>query len=133
MPNISVIYEFPGVFTQYHNNVDLNDPVINTEYLDNINKHWQNGNVSINQSDNVSARFTGYITPPTSDTYTIYYHHDNGGRFYFNEQIKIDHWVDDVSEQNFTVQMNTGQNYQIRVEHQDYGGYASADVFWSYR
>ena len=69
---------------------------------------------------------------PKDDTYTFYYEHDNGGRFYFEGVKKIENWGRVYVTESFSMKMKANQLYKIIVELNDVGGLARAYLYWSY-
>ena len=130
---VSVIYTIPGVYVQFYDQTGLSGPVVDTQYYPNIDKYYgRDVNVTPSKADYFSLKFTGYLTPPQDDNYTIYCDHDNGVRFYFNGILKIDNFGDVVSEENFTVEMFRDQYYPIRIDYNEEWGEAFIHVYWSF-
>ena len=109
-------------------NLNLDGAILESRWYPNINNIWTTGSVASTNIVNVSGRFTTYLIPPKDDTYTIYYHHDNAGRIYFEGIKEIDDWGFGVTTQSFTVAMKAGQNYKIIAEFNDFGLPAKAYI-----
>ncbi|MEK3731848.1 MULTISPECIES: PA14 domain-containing protein [Paenibacillus] len=77
------------------------------------------------QADNANVRWTGQIMPPQTDDYTFYMIGDNGFRLWIDDQLIIDHWVNDwdIEQTSTPIHLNGGQKYKIKIEYfEDYGG-----------
>ena len=82
--------------------------------------------------DGFSVRWMAQLEAPSSDTYTIYFGTDDGGRIYFDDQLVADHWTPhDYAETNFTVSLKAGGKHKLKAEYFDAGGNARAQLFWS--
>ncbi len=70
------------------------------------------------RGERTSARWTGQITPDYSEAYTFSAIGDNGFRLWIDDQLVIDHWVDDwdVEQTSAPVQLQAGQEYSFRME-----------------
>jgi YVTN family beta-propeller protein len=82
--------------------------------------------------DYFSARWTGSLTAPTTETYTIYAPSDNGVRIWINNQLVLDKWAPlDISGwHNFTINMTGGQTVPIKVEYAELYGGAGISLYW---
>src|SRR6478735_11058255 len=70
------------------------------------------------RGERTSARWTGQITPDYTEAYTFSAIGDNGFRLWIDDQLVIDHWVDDwdVEQTSAPVQLQAGQEYAFRME-----------------
>src|SRR6266496_3175959 len=85
------------------------------------------------QNDHNTIRWTGQIQPLYSETYTFYMVGDNGFRLWVNDQLIIDHWVDDWGnpQTSTPIALQAGQKYDIKVEFfEDFGG-SNLHLSWS--
>lgn len=70
--------------------------------------------------DSFSVRWTGYITPDTTDFFTFRLRSDDGFNLYINDTLAIEAWDFDRREQRKTVkQLDSGVTYQIRLEYRE--------------
>ena len=98
-----------------------------------INFDWGNGSPGpAVPVDYFSARWTGFITAPYSETYTFFVPSDNGVRVWINNQLQLDRWTPlDVSGwHNFTVTLTAGQAMPIKVEYAELYGGATITLYW---
>ena len=98
----------------------------------NINFDWANGspNAAVH-ADLFSARWTGQIQPKYSGEYTFYVTSDNGRRLWINNQLIVDKWLDDVSENTGKITLVAGQKYEIKLEYFENNGGATCKLEWS--
>jgi hypothetical protein len=83
-------------------------------------------------SDNFSVRWTGQIHPPTSGSYTFYINSDDGSFLYLDNNLVINNGGYHAPvELSYTVNLNAGQLYRIRMDMFEGGGGAVAQLSWS--
>jgi len=97
-----------------------------------INFNWgSNAPNSYVGSDNYSVRWTGYIQPQTTGTYTFFINSDNGRRLWINDQLIIDKWISDYGiEYSGSINLIANQQYNIKVEYFEEVGGASCILEW---
>jgi glucose/arabinose dehydrogenase len=121
-----------GLKGEYYNNKDFTAFVLNR--IDpTVNFSWGSGspNAAIGP-DTFSVRWTGQIQPQFSQTYTFYTSTDDGVRLWVNGQLLIDKWIDQgTKEWSGTINLSTGQKYDIKMEYYENGGGAVAQIRWS--
>lgn len=77
------------------------------------------------QDESVTIRWTGQLKPNYSEEYTFYMIGDNGFRFWIDDQIFIDHWVNDWDNEQVSepIALEADQKYDIKIEYfEDFGG-----------
>jgi len=121
-----------GLQARYYN--DLTFSNLAMERIDaNINFSWGGGSPggSINK-DKFSARWTGYIEPNFSETYSFHTSTDDGVRLWIDGQLIIDQWHGQA-ETEFTgaIRLEAGTRYPIVMEYFDDMGGAAAKLSWS--
>ncbi|OLB67445.1 MAG: hypothetical protein AUI10_00135, partial [Actinobacteria bacterium 13_2_20CM_2_72_6] len=85
------------------------------------------------QNDHNTVRWTGQIQPRYAETYTFFMVGDNGFRLWVDNQLIIDHWVDDWDnpQTSTPIALRTGQRYDVKVEYfEDIGG-SNLHLSWS--
>ena len=98
-----------------------------------INFDWGGGSPGPSVPvDYFSARWTGTLNAPFSETYTIYAPSDNGVRIWINNQLVLDKWTPlDISGwHNFTVPLTAGQAVPVKVEYAELYGGAGITLYW---
>lgn len=83
-------------------------------------------------SDNFSVRWSGRITPTSTNAYTFYTQSDDGVRLWVDNKLIIDKWVDQgVKEHMGTIDLKQGVAYNIVLEYYDKSRGAVAKLLWS--
>ncbi|HEY0711792.1 MAG TPA: PA14 domain-containing protein, partial [Polyangia bacterium] len=83
-------------------------------------------------ADTFSVRWSGTVTPPTSERYTFTTRADDGIRFYLDGVRLIDNWRDQsATERSVSIDLVAGRAYGIRVEYYDNTRSATARLFWA--
>jgi hypothetical protein len=83
-------------------------------------------------AETFSVRWTGYVQPKYSETYTFYARSDDGARIWVNNQLIVNNWKDQsAAEAQGSIALNAGQQYAIRIEYYENTGSASMGLFWS--
>ncbi len=121
-----------GLTGSYYNGLNFNTFVF-SRVDPTINYDWQLGAPDSRiTADIFSARWTGFVTPRFSDTYTFYGSSDDGIRVTVNNQLIIDSWLDQpAAEHPGTIALTAGVKYPITVEYYENTGLASAKLLWS--
>lgn len=79
-----------------------------------------------------SVRWTGFVQPLYSQTYTFYTQSDDGVRLWVNNQLVVDNWTDhSLTENSGAITLQAGQKYPLKMEFYDNGVDAIAQLFWS--
>jgi hypothetical protein len=84
--------------------------------------------------DSFSVRWTGKLQAPITGPLTIHYHADDVGRLWLGGALLLDSWSEPSAAQEVaaTVDVVAGQMLDIRIEHQERNGTASARLWWSW-
>lgn len=120
--------------TTYYNNTTLTGAPVLTRNEPNVSATWGTNSPAAGvNADNFSAAWTGFITAPTTDTYTLYMWYDDRLRLYIDNVLVADHWatgccVVRTATYNFTA----GQTLPFKIEMSEGGGGAGAYIDWSY-
>ena len=120
-----------GLNGEYFNSVDFTGTAVSR--LDpNIDFYWDHEPISGIQEEGFSIRWTGWITPRYSETYTFTTTSDDGIRLWVNNTLLIDDWnAHSVQANSGVIQLVAGQAYDIRVEFFDDIGSAEVHLMWS--
>jgi hypothetical protein len=79
-----------------------------------------------------SVRWTGYLVPPASGSYTFTARTDDGVRVWINGTPIIDYWqLRSVAESSGTITLNAGQRYSIKMEYYNSPGFGVAQLYWT--
>jgi hypothetical protein len=81
---------------------------------------------------NFTVRWMGYLEAPTTETYTLHFATDDGGRLYLDGQLLADHWNHEgFAETNVTVNLKAGERRKLKLEYMELAGTARAHLAWS--
>jgi PA14 domain-containing protein len=100
------------------------DPIINFT-------NWGPAPPITGVASNYSVRWTGYVVPLYSETYTFTTTSDDGVRLLINNQIVVDNWTDHSAISNSgPITLAAGQRYAITLEYYQGGGAAVIQLYW---
>src|SRR5690625_1748707 len=77
------------------------------------------------QDDHVTVRWTGQIQPEYTEDYTFSMIGDNGFRLWIDDELIIDHWVNDWDNEQISepISLETDKMYDLKIEYfEDIGG-----------
>lgn len=122
----------PGLLGEYYSNMNLTGTLLR-RVDPNIDFDWGNGPPDPSMATNYfSIRWTGYVQPQYSQTYTFYTVTDDGVRLWVNDQLVVDYWIDQAAtERSGTIALTAGQFVSIRMEMYENAGEAVAKLSWS--
>lgn len=121
-----------GLVGNYFNGTNFETP-IGTRVDPVINFNWGDASPmnGVNKDQN-SIRWTGYIQPHFTGTYTFYITSDNGRRLWINDQLVIDKWINDWDvTYSGEITLNAGEKYSIKIEYFEENGGANIKFEWS--
>ncbi|BDI32086.1 hypothetical protein CCAX7_41370 [Capsulimonas corticalis] len=98
-----------------------------------VNFNWPQGTspASAIQTSFYSAKWTGYITAPITDSYQIHVTSDDGARLYVNGQSLVDNWGPHAPQDNYgVISLVAGQRYTIELDFRQFQGGATAKLEW---
>lgn len=121
-----------GLKAEYFTNMNLEGEPAKIVVDNQINFTWNDkGPFEDFQKDNFSVRWTGYVKPEKSETFTFDVGSDDGVRLYIDDQLVIDDWTDHAYLTNsFTKDFKAGQFYKIKLEYYENGGGAIVKFGW---
>lgn len=121
-----------GLTAEYYNNRDFTDLVL-TRTDETVDFNWGSGSPDAAiDSDTYSVRWTGFVKPLHSETYQFKTSSDDGVRLWVNDQLLIDNWTDHaVKDNRGTIDLQAGQQYEIRMEYYENKGKSVAQLAWS--
>jgi len=120
-----------GLNAQYYNGTNF-ETLRRTEIDTTINFVWdENAPNAYIGADNFSIRWSGYIQPRTSGTYTFFINSDNGRKLWINDQLVVDQWISDYGvEYSGTISLTANQMYSFKMEYFEEAGGASCMLEW---
>lgn len=120
--------------TSYYNNTTLTGVPVLTRLEPNVSGTWGSNSPGPGvNADNFSAAWSGYITAPTTDTYTLSMWYDDRLRLYIDNVLVADHWATGCCVvRTMTYDFIAGQTLPFKIEMSEGGGGAGAYIDWSY-
>ena len=97
----------------------------------NIDINWGSGGPPGVGSDQFSIRWSGFIIPKETGTYTLETSNDDGVRLWVDGQLLVDEWYDQVGKHPAPVDFEAGEVYDFRMEYYENGGQAKAKLRWT--
>ncbi len=121
-----------GLKGEYYDNMDFTNLKL-TRVDPTIRFLWGTGSPdALIGADTFSIRWTGYIVPLYSQTYTFYTNTDDGVRLWVNNTQIINKWINQgPTDWTGTIALTAGQKYPIKMEYYEDGGGASAKLLWT--
>lgn len=133
--NISVLGNGTGLLGQYFIDPqgDLDEPPVLTRVDTTVNYIWNDASPDpLLPADFFTVRWTGYVEPLFSETYTFSVSSDDGCRLWVNDSLIIDKWVPQATtEHSGYINLQAGVKYRIRLEFLEIGGGATVQMFWA--
>ncbi len=98
-----------------------------------INFNWGSGSPDPSiYPDTFSVRWSGFIIPKYTETYTFYTTTDDGVRLWVNNQLLIDKWsYQNSTEWSGNIALVAGQKYEIKMEYYENFRGATAQLRYS--
>ncbi|HYG73816.1 MAG TPA: putative Ig domain-containing protein [Planctomycetota bacterium] len=121
-----------GLYGTYHDNRDFTGATA-TRIDPQVSFNWgTNSPIAGIGADTFSVRWTGYVHPQYSQTYTFYTRSDDGARLWVNGQLLIDKWVNQgFTEWSGSIALTAGRKVELVFEYYENGGSAAAQLLWS--
>jgi hypothetical protein len=120
-----------GLLGQYWDNQWLYGMPVETRQDPEMSFDWGLGTIALHASDFVSARWTGYIMPDFSETYTFYVDVDDAARLWINGVQIFDRWDQCCQEFSGHAPLQAGELASIRLEYREVAGTAHMRLQWS--
>ncbi len=120
-----------GLLGEYYNDLGFTGTLL--QRVDaTVNFDWGLGSPDPSMGTNdFTIRWTGWVTPAFTQTYTFYTITDDGVRLWVNNQLVIDHWLDQAAiERSGTIALTADVAVPIRMEMYEQAGEAVAILSW---
>lgn len=124
-----------GFVGEYFNNMTLSGSPVLTRTDANIRFIWDAGGPAPSLPvDQFSVRWTGWVVPEYSETYTFWTIADDGVRLKVfdgvTEATVIDSWKDQVAGFTGDIPLTAGQRYRVTMEYYENAGGAQIQLQW---
>lgn len=122
-----------GLKGDYYNTIGLTGAIYLSRTDATVNFNWGSGTPYRTIDGNTfSVRWTGYVQPLYSETYTFYTNSDDGVRLWVNGQQIINNWTaHSATENSASITLTAGVKYSIKMEYYESTGDAVAQLSWS--
>jgi len=130
--NIPAMGARKGLYAEYFDNSDLTNLKM-TQIDPKVDFDWGSGSPDPKISaDTFSVRWTGFVQPKFTGTYTFYTVSDDGVRLWINGKLIINNWTDhSQKEDTGTISLKAGHTYDIKLEYYENSGAAKIQLWWS--
>ena len=122
-----------GLSAEYFDNGDLSGTTVRrTDQT--VDFAWNYGSPDqLIDAETFSARWTGTVLARFSEAHVFHVTSDDGVRLWVDNQLVIDDWTShgEYKSSSAPVMLTRGQQYSIRLEYYDQGGYARVALGWS--
>jgi len=116
----------PGLSAAYYDNPDFAGKPLKKQTDTQIDFNWGQGGPADVGKDNFSIIWTGRLTVPTTATYYLGTHSDDGSRVYINDKLIVDNWGDHAPvTQTGMLELTAETPVNIKVMMYEHGGGAS--------
>lgn len=120
-----------GLTGTYFANKTLTGTAALTRVDPNVNYSWSSVPGQGVPADNFSARWTGRILAPKTETYTFCTKSDDGVRLWVNGTLLVDNWTNHSSTENCgQISLQQGNYYAVKLEYYEYNYDAVIKLFW---
>jgi glucose/arabinose dehydrogenase len=127
----TVVSNGDGLRGTYYNNVDFTGTTF-TRVDPTVNFDWAKGAPAPGiATDTFSVRWTGFVQPQFSETYTFRTDTDDGVRLWVNGVQIINRWINNAGISTGTIALTGGTKYTITLEMYEHKNRAKAILQWS--
>lgn len=120
-----------GLKGEYFDNKTFSGSPVYTRIDKTVNFRWGMLHPEKLPLNNFSIRWSGKLVPPVTGTYKLRLEGDDGIRFYLDNKLLIDQWVDRGETADMvTVSLQADKPVDIRIEYYDNVGVSLARLKW---
>jgi len=121
-----------GLVGEYFSNRDLSGSPTLVRYDSNFDIHFgSNPPAAGMPRDNFSVRWTGYIVPQSSGSYTFCGYRDNGLRLWIDNELVVNEWNDGWGDyKSRPIRLTANRKHTIKIEFNDRDGAADLSLKW---
>ena len=122
-----------GLTAEYFQGMELKGPPVATRVDKNVDFEFTGNSPAPGLgSNNFSARWTGFLIPPKSETYQVGVTGDDGYRLWLDGKLLVEDWHDHGPTTKMAkVKLVQGQKYAVKIEYYQDGGAAVAKLVWT--
>ncbi|MBN9387602.1 MAG: hypothetical protein J0I20_06070 [Chloroflexi bacterium] len=120
-----------GLTGAYFANRTLTGPATLSRVDPSINYSWSSSPGQGIPADNFSARWTGRLLAPTTETFTFCTKSDDGVRLWVGGTLLVDNWTNHSATENCgSMALQQGKYYDLKLEYFEYNYDAIIKLFW---
>jgi beta-glucosidase len=122
-----------GLVGEYFKNMELKGKpaIVRIDTMVNFNFGETDVQAGFPRND-FSVRWTGKLTIPKTNDYTLEFISDDGVRLWLNDTLIIDNWNDHAPEsKSVSLKLEASKEYKMKIEYYQHGGGAIAKLDWS--
>jgi hypothetical protein len=129
MDSQQIVY---GLLGEYYASANLTNLKL-TRIDKTIDFDWKNNPPAPSvAANNFSVRWSGWVVPRYSDTYTFHVSSAGGVRLWVNGKRVVDNWAEhSATEDSGTIELQGGRKYSIKLEYYNKSGAATVSLMWS--
>ncbi|MGP0019099.1 MAG: neuraminidase-like domain-containing protein [Candidatus Sulfotelmatobacter sp.] len=122
-----------GLSASYYATVNLSGSPVATRIDASVDFNWGFGLPTVPVTGRpFSVRWTGYLMPQYSETYTFYVQSGDGMRLWINGVQLVNSWTDGMpTERSGTIALIAGQLYTIELDYYDHTASGIVELSWS--
>ena len=122
-----------GLNAEYHDGIALSS--LKASRVDHkVDFQWSGSSPYLNEvgNDTFSVRWTGWVVPDYTETYTFYTNSDDGVRLWVDGTQLVNNWTAHAPTENSgTIALTAGVPVPIRLNYYEQGGSATMQLRWS--
>ncbi len=135
-PEVTFSPAVQGLYAEYFttdtSTNNLIEPPVITQVDNNVDNYWVGGTpFAVLGNDYYGARWSGYIIPQFTETYTFYAYTDDGSRLWVDGQLLVDRWSNGNAERSGTINCTAGVKIPVVFEFYERTGNSRAILSWS--
>jgi len=122
-----------GLLSEYFDGVNVSNTSLKTVRTDSaINLSANPSGTALSNPSNYSIRWSGFVTPATSTSYTFFAAANNPVRLWIDNNLVIDQWANAAQTEfsSAAIPLQSGLRYAIRMEYAN-SGTSSVALSWS--
>lgn len=121
-----------GLYGEYFDNKNLSSRKL-TRTDTTVNFDWGGGSPNaLIGADTFSVRWTGWVSAPSTGSYSFHTVSDDGVRLWVDNHLIIDKWIHQgATEHSGSITLTSGKKYDIKLEYYEDGGAATIKLSWT--
>ena len=126
----AVLLRQGGLWAEYFNNAFLDGVPAIARVESFLDYQWGEGLITEEAGDFVSIHWYGKLRAPLSEDFTFIFSGDDGFRFYFDNQLRIDRWDTCCDDMTIRLSLVKDEFYDFVLEFREFQETANFKVEW---